>query len=515
MKRLFSFLIVVMMFLSLFAFVSQSVAGDVPWPTTAWQSSTPEEQGVDSQALLNLMQSTSDVHTVLAIRHGKVILDASRYPFSSSQPHALFSATTSFVSTLVGIAIDKGYIKDIKQSIWDFFPKDKTANMDARKEAITIEDLLTQRTGLLIDDDLNIYKLTAKDDAWVQHILDKPMQNQPGTVHQYWEAHGHLVSALVQIATKMSAADFAAKYLFAPLGITDATWVADPQGVSTGGNQLFMSPLSMAKLGYLYLHGGQWDGQQIVSEEWTKTAVITRIKAAEVSGVLNYGYLWWTSTVSGHEAYVALGALGQAIWVVPDLDLVVVTTNDIGFISRAVVMTIINASTSDKPLPANEATNKALQTRIDELMHPTAATPKSVPDAIKIVSGKVFQLQPNDFGWTSFSIDFAKPEEALITIGVADKTISLPVGLDNVPRLSTDGLPAEPLWRPLANVPQMLKAGYLGKHLMVYMADSMGMEFWTMNISFSKDGGKMWLTAQSIDESDGGGSTTHDLVSTP
>ncbi len=512
MIRKFRLSIMVVVFLAFFSLVPQVVARDstvTPWPTNGWQISTPEEQGVNSEALTTLLQSNTDVHTILAVRHGNVILDVSRYPFTSSQPHALFSVTKSFVSTLVGIAIDKGYIKSVKQSIWDFFPKDKTPNMDARKEAITIENLLTQRSGLLFDD-LSIYKIADKNVTWVQFILDQPMVSEPGVNAVILDANAHLASAIIQISTKMSTADFATKFLFAPLGITDATWMADPQGVSQGGYHLYMSPASMAKLGYLYLHGGEWDGQQIVSSDW-----ITLVTSMVTKGnTQDYGYLWWTSSISGtnHQVYAALGLHGQAIWVVPDLDLVVVTTNDSAAEGQTIITAIANASTSDQPLAPNPVALKALQMRLDELAHPQASAVKPIPDAMKAVSGKVYQFQPNDFGWKSIALDFTKAGEVMITLGLPDKEIKLPVGLDSVYRVSTDGLPAEPVWRPIANVPQMLRAGFLGKRFIVYMGDCMGMEFWTLNIDFSKDMSKLWIVAQSLNESYDVSAITHDLV---
>jgi len=521
MKRDLGILMVVLVFISMFSLIPQMVARDstTPWPTNGWQNSTPEDQGVDSQILTELLQTNSETHTILAIRHGKVILDVSRYPFTSSQPHALFSVTKSFVSTLVSVAIKNGYIKDVKQSVWDFFPKDKTANMDARKEAMTIEDLLTQQSGLGITgiDDLALYKMTDKSTNWVQSILDTPMQNPPGTTYFYLDANAHLVSAIVQIATKMSTADFAAKFLFGPLGITDATWVADQQGVNQGGDHLFMSAVSMAKLGYLYLHNGLWDGQQILSADWVETATKVWVKSAGIS--YDYGYLWWNGLVSRTEyrMYAALGFQGQAIWVVPDKDLIVVTTNDLASNGQTILTGIMNAALSDQPLAPNEAGLKALQTRIGELTNPQPMTVKAIPDAIKAISGKVYQFDPNDFGWKSIAFDFTKSDEVMITLGLPDKEIKLPLGMDGIYRVSTDGLPSEPLWRPVADVPLMLKGGFLGKRLMVYMGDCMGMDFWTLGVDFNKDGSKLWVSAQSLNEMNSVSMTTsyiHNLVGT-
>lgn len=198
--------------------------------------------------------------------------------------------------------------------------------------------------------------------------------------------------------------------------------------------------------------------------------------------------------------YAALGFQGQAIWVVPEKDLIVVTTNDLASDGQTILTGIMNASLSDQPLAPNKEELKALQTRIEELANPKPLPIKAIPDAIKVLSGKVYKLEPNDFGWKSIVFDFTKSDEVMITLGLPDKEIKLPVGMDSVYRVSTDGLPSEPLWRPIADVPLMLKGGFLGKRLMVYMGDCMGMDFWTLAVDFNKDGSKLWVSAQSLNE---------------
>lgn len=511
MKRQFHLSIVISIFLSLFVLVSESTAQDtIPWPTDGWHTSTPEEQGVDSQALDQLLETNSDAHTILAIRHGRVILDASRYPFTSDQLHAGFAIAKSVVSTLVGIAIEKDYIQSVQQSIWDFFPEAKTANMDARKEAITIEDLLTLRSGLLIRDDLDIYKLNSGDATWVQHILDEPMQGVPGEAFCYADANAHLVSAIIQIATHQSASDFAAQYLFGPLGIDDVIWWADPQGVNVGGNHLFMSPMSMAKLGYLYLHGGQWNGHQIVSADWVERSTIPYVKGANID--FSYGYFWWNTNVGQHAAISAQGLNGQVIWIVPDLDLIVVTTNDTGYLGKTIITSIANAVQSNQPLQANVSGVEALQARITAWENPRPTAIKQPASVLQAISGMVFELEDNELGWKSVSIDFAKPEEALFTISLPEKTITVPVGMDGNYRVSTDGLPADPAWRPIANVPQMARAGFLGKRMMILMGDCLGMDNWNLSISLSADGSKFFVGVQSLSQLNRIGSPPYNLV---
>jgi hypothetical protein len=251
-----------------------------------------------------------------------------------------------------------------------------------------------------------------------------------------------------------------------------------------------------------------------VSADWIGQASGIQVKDAVAP--LDYGYLWWSGQVARteHRFYAAMGMMGQNIWVVPDLDLIVVTTNDLSNDGQAIISAIAKAAVSDQPLPPNPSALKTLQARVDELAHPQASSVKPIPDAAKVSSGKVYQLEPNDFGWKSISIDFAKPDEALFMIGLPDKVLKLPVGMDTVYRVSTEGLPAESVWRPIANVPQMVRAGFLGKRLMIYMADCMGMEFWTLTVDFSKDGSKLWVSAVALNDTSATFSMSHDLIGT-
>lgn len=471
---------------------------DDVWPTDGWQKALPEEVGVNSAALVAFLETNPDVHTLMAVRHGKVFLDISRYPYTSTEPHSLFSVTKGVVSMAMGVAIDKGYIKRVDQSIWDFFPADETSKMDDRKRAITIEHLLTHTTGLGVTDDLAIFRLTTNDPAWVQFTLDSRMNYEPGTYFQYLDSVAHLTSALIQKATGMSTADFAAQYIFDPLNITDAVWASDPQGVSVGGMQLYLSPASMAKLGYLYLHEGEWNGQQIVSADWV---------AKSTDGTVPeqfwdyYGYYWANGTVSGTDAqgFVVLGYRGQAIWVVPELDLVFITTGGANVINDWPTK-IVQAASTEETLPPDSVSNDKLQSIVDLWANPPAGNLRPISPALKELSGLKYQLEDNDLGWMSFSIDFAKPEEAVITIELADRTLTLPVGLDNNFRVSEDGLPPEPLWRPVDHVPLLMKGGTLGNKLILTMDDLMSMDTWTLTIDVSADGSQIWIAAQSFND---------------
>jgi CubicO group peptidase (beta-lactamase class C family) len=151
-------------------------------------------------------------------------------------------------------------------------------------------------------------------------MLDLPMAAQPGTRFNYCSGCTHLLSSIVQVKSGDTAA-FAHKYLFEPLGITCYRWDTDNRGIPIGGWGLKLTPREMAKLGYLFLHNGQWDGRQVVSSAWVQAATQ---KHSGTGGTLGYGYQWWIYDKYG--AYTALGRYGQTIFVVPDDNLVIVTT---------------------------------------------------------------------------------------------------------------------------------------------------------------------------------------------
>jgi len=295
------------------------------WPTQGWRTSTPAEQGMDAERLARMLNSVRrqnlDLHSLLVIRNGYLV---SETYFGSNTPDTrreIYSVTKSFIATLVGIASDKGLIAGVERAVGDFFPDRTFANWDAAKQAMTLENLLTMTTGLdWPEEDATFRQLYGSRD-WVQFVMDEPMRRQPGSEFLYCSGCSHVLSAIIQQQAGMNTRDFAQRELFEPLGINDAVWDTDTTGIPIGGWGLQLTPREMAKLGYLYLNGGVWDGRQIVSAGWVKAATQ---KHTETDTDLGYGYQWWTYPRWG--AYAALGRYGQTIFVIPDLNLIVVTT---------------------------------------------------------------------------------------------------------------------------------------------------------------------------------------------
>jgi CubicO group peptidase (beta-lactamase class C family) len=222
------------------------------------------------------------------------------------------------ISALIGIALREGYIHSLNQKLVEFYPEYITPTSDPRIKDITIEHLLTMTSGFEQEPSLG--------EDWFKSMLEQPVSDEPGQVFHYNSAAEHLLSGILTRSTHLTALEFANKHLFQPLGIPLPSWETDPQGNNVGGDGLSLRPRDMAKIGYLYLHQGLWDGQQLVPAEWVQASTEEHAKADFWSG--SYGYLWWVTALEGHGAYYAAGFGGQYIYVIPDLDLVVVITGN-------------------------------------------------------------------------------------------------------------------------------------------------------------------------------------------
>ena len=338
------------------------------WPTNGWQNSTPSEQGMDKttlQAMVDhIIDEDLDVHSVIVIRHGYIVLEEYPNPFqgqsrtmSYNGTHYLYSSTKSFTSCMVGIAIDKGFLHNSSQTVLSIFPDMTIDNIDERKERMTIDNLLTMRSGIPWDEtsapfsspENGVWQLNFNSSGGVQFVLDEPMEGEPGEYFHYNTGASHVLSGIVQEVTNMTMLDFAAANLFSPLGIDTFYWPDDTQGVTFGGFDLQLRPLDMAKFGYLFLNDGVWDGEQIVSSEWVHNTTTT---VSTLSSTRGYSRQWWTMPDNG--VFYTAGLYGQYIFVAPEEDLVAVFTsgyssNDIDENPQMVRDYILPAVVDDTP----------------------------------------------------------------------------------------------------------------------------------------------------------------------
>ncbi len=330
------------------------------WPTDGWRTATPESQGMDSSLLLNMLDviwdRDVDIDSVLIVRNGYIVLDAYSYPFAAKFKRNIYSCSKSVTSALVGIAIDKGYIKDINQPVLEFFPRYTAANLNAAKKAMTLEHLLTMTSGLQTKDNwrhgwsgLNEMKWSSD---WIKYVIDLPIAEAPGTRFEYSNCVTFLLSAILQEKTGMPALKFAKQHLFEPLGIKKFSWQSNFQGITLGYSRLRLRPRDMAKIGFLYLHKGVWENQQIISSDWVEESTRKHVAARGFPG---YGYQWWTADTG---SFIAVGYGGQYIYVIPDKNLIAVFTSslkieDMTIPTGMLYSNIIPAIKSDKALPDN------------------------------------------------------------------------------------------------------------------------------------------------------------------
>ena len=299
----------------------------LPWPTDGWQTADPAAQGVDAGKLAAMLDdiraNLPGLRSVLVIRHGYIVSETYFGTATADQAREIYSVTKSFIATLIGIAQDQGIVPAVDTPIADLLPAERLGQLDAAKRGITLQDTLTMRMGLGWNETDWGYVGVLRAEDSVQYMFNLPLQDPPGTQFLYCSGCSHVLSAIIQARTGQTAADFAADNLFAPLGIRDVTWEASNDGTTLGGWGLKLTPREMAKLGYLYLHEGAWDGRQVVSPEWVQAATTQQ---TATDGELGYGYQWWIHPRLG--GYAALGRGGQMVYVAPEKDLVFVATAD-------------------------------------------------------------------------------------------------------------------------------------------------------------------------------------------
>ncbi|MFX0054531.1 MAG: serine hydrolase domain-containing protein [Promethearchaeota archaeon] len=307
------------------------------FPLDEWRTSTPELQNMDPAILHNMLEyyqtNNVSIDGIVIVKNGYVIMEEYPSAYGPNSTHQIFSCTKSITSTLFGIAIDYGYINGVNESVLDFFDDRPIENMDSRKNSITVKHLLTMTAGfewaeLYRESESDFDQMTRTSD-WVQYVLDRPMESEPGLKFVYNSGASHLLSAILQIATGVTMSEFARTHLFSLLGIQDFEWSEDSEGITNGGTQLRLRPLDMAKIGYLHLRNGQWDGEQILSPGWIDDATSPFVNTTlrEAPGLIEsigYGYQWWVHSELG--AYSAFGWGGQSIIIVPEHDIVAVVT---------------------------------------------------------------------------------------------------------------------------------------------------------------------------------------------
>lgn len=309
-----------------------------------WPPSPPEAQHLNSSKIKQMIQhieagSYGNINSVLIIRNGYLILERYFNGGDRNTLHPIYSVTKSITSTLIGIALDQQKIEKLQDKLLSFFPEYKNIkNFSEAKQQITLKDILTMSAGFTwnewgtaYEDPHNPVNLILQSDDWIKYVLDLPMSYKPGTHFTYNSGCTMLLSGIIKNKTGFSTEHFAIENLFRSLNINSFEWEEGPRDITNTGWGLKMRPYDMAKIGYLYLQKGKWKAKQLVSEAWIKSSTSKRM---EIQGIYSYGYQWWLLPINnlrGHipesdDIFFAWGHKDQFIFVIPDLNMVVVST---------------------------------------------------------------------------------------------------------------------------------------------------------------------------------------------
>jgi len=471
-KLLLSVVLIVALAMGLLPAVQAQEGKPTYWPTEGWRTSTPEEQGMDSAALAAFIEQVPTlgaIDSLMIVRNGYVVTEVYWHPFQSGMKREQMSASKSIVSALVGIAIDKGYIESVDQKVLDFFPAIEVKNLDANKQAMTLRDLLTMTSGLNCDitqgtdaiggQGLGLAgsPLMAADATQVG--LNWAVADKPGMTWRYCQINPYLLSAILTRTTGMDTLTFAQQYLFAPLGITDAGWNVSAEGVALGCAGLQLNTQDMAKIGYLFLNNGRWGDAQVVPADWVRRS-LQNYAPQRPWGIpdVGYGYLWWIYDTPFGGFFEAQGAYFQHIEVSPEKNLVVAVTgtdmtyhvDNIGV--PAFVEAILQAVKSEEPLPPNPEGVTRLEAAVQAAANPEPQPVEALPPLAATISGKTYRLtNPNlllaegdvtrlpkeDWQMATLRLDF-EPDSATLTLeSESGKSLTVPVGLDGVYRVSS------------------------------------------------------------------------------
>jgi len=337
--------------------------GDSAFPDSFWQPAAAAESKIQlaplEQAVRLIASSGWEIHSFLIAKNGRLVFE--RYGFHSgenpadpdklahqvlpSERQPQFSTTKSFLSALVGVALADGALSGLQVHAADSFPDFAMLNPGVEKASITLEDLLTMRSGLkFVEGDQTTFGTPDPARAMLSRdVVDKPV----GTIWNYSSGGANIIAEMLRVATGKTPLEYGNEKLFGPIGIESPPWDAGQNGTNFGGFGLSLTAREMARFGELFRNSGKWQGQAVVPSTWTDES--TQARCATTWGG-QYGYLWWVPGLPGF--FNALGSFGQMIYVSRERGLVIVFT---AYMQNDVAKNNLEQLIRDYVLPATVA----------------------------------------------------------------------------------------------------------------------------------------------------------------
>ncbi len=434
--------------------------------------STPEAEGMRSSDIERLFKSLANdgrvnLHTVTLLRHGKVIAEMAKKPYSFGVWHATHSMCKTVTALAVGMLVDEGKLS-LTDEVAGFFPEIKLVPFSKYK-SIEVRHLLTMSSGVSFSE---VGSVT--DEDWVRGYFESSVKFEPGTEFAYNSMNSYILSAIVTRLTGQTLAEYLTTRLWVPLGITTYHWESCPRGITKGGWGLYLLPEDMAKIGELIRLGGTWGGKRLVSREWVESLSEKAFDTPYSMGKYGYSRHAWCGCRPG--SVVCNGLYGQNIIVYPDIDVVIVTTAANDALFQTCRMTDIiddffsrDGYFSPSPLPADRRSEAGLREfcrsaeeygekeekkRRGHVLFGRKTEKKEgdVPEFCRRLSGNVYKLsnesvgvmpllvqlvQNNyDVGVQTLAFEYSEITDALtLVFGSSDRTVRIPVGFSAPARL--------------------------------------------------------------------------------
>jgi CubicO group peptidase (beta-lactamase class C family) len=394
---------------------------------THLKRSTPEAEGISSAAILSFIEAAEEnidaMHSFMILRHGKVVSEGWWAPYNPTSPHTMWSLSKSFTSTAIGFAVQENLLS-LDDLVISFFPDEIPEEPSWQLKELRIKDLLTMNTGHRQEP--RIFR--GSNDNFVKAFFEAEIEFMPGTHFLYNTAATYILSAILQKVSGEKLVDFLEPRLFNPLNIKKPVWDECPMGINIGGFGLNITTEDIAKLGQLYLQRGNWNGKQLLSENWIEMATSKQVSNGSNPGndwAQGYGFQFWRCR---HNCYRGDGMRGQFCIIVPEHDAVIAITSgtdDMAGIMNLVWDILLPAMKKEK-LPANEAGFLALKNKVANLSLKTIEGESYSADS-KQINKKKYSVSTNTVGIKSIAFNLGKKEHS-ISIEMEDGIEVIPIG---------------------------------------------------------------------------------------
>ncbi|GHT28479.1 hypothetical protein AGMMS49574_02870 [Bacteroidia bacterium] len=408
----------------------------------AFQRSAPELEGVQTDGILNFIDEAEangiDMHSLMILRHGKIITQGWWYPYKPTYKHIMHSVSKTFTSTAIGFAVQEGLLT-VNDKVIAFFPDDLPAEVSPYLQALTIKHLLTMSVG---QEPAPTFYMG--DDSWVKAFLSTPIEHEPGSVFLYSSYASYILSAIIQKVSGETTFDYLKTRLLDPLKIKDVNWEYGAERISAGGWGMRIKTEDMAKLGQFYLQKGRWNGKQLLPSAWIKEATSLQIfqrdsltfeEELHDNWAQGYGYQIWRCI---NNAYRADGADGQFIIVMPDQDAVVIITENTANTQLVLrlVFDYLQPAMGDLVYSVKEDRKEQLGSKLSTLSIPDPFRTEEDLVVPKEVT-RTYNLDSNTSGLQKVTFTFGAEGEISFSLQDADSTQTFDLGLDGWHFVST------------------------------------------------------------------------------